>query len=155
VGDALAFTVELSEKPIREEIELALREIRVGSTAEEALLAAAGRAGAPALDVVVSTLIIGQKTGGDLPRILEVTSASLRELKRLEEHTNKVTRDPKRGFVAATLVSIGAIVVVGRIIPGFLERLLTTPKGQVVLLYCVAAFAGAVLFAWRAMQKSV
>ena len=69
VADAVRLTLDVTPQPIKNEIETALREVRVGSTIEEALLATAARAGSPALDVVVSALLIGQKTGGDLPRI--------------------------------------------------------------------------------------
>ena len=100
LGDAVRFSLEVTSKPMHQEIDVALREVRVGSTLEEALLAAASRARSPALDVVVSALLIGQRTGGDLPRILEGTAASLRELKRLEEFTDRVTRSSKQSLAA-------------------------------------------------------
>jgi tight adherence protein B len=154
-GDALRFTAEVSAKPIREEIDLALREIHVGSTAEEALLSAAGRAGSPSLDIVVSTVIIGQKTGGDLPRILEGTAASLRELKRLEEYTDKVTRGPKQALFLSVTLMVATLAMLPRILPHYFDPLLTTSKGQIIVLYCALIFGGALFFAWRITRKSI
>lgn len=155
VGDALRFTVEVTAKPIREEIEIALREIHVGSTAEEALLAAAGRAGSPTLDIVVSTVLIGQKTGGDLPRILEQTAASLRELKRLEEYTDKVTRAPKQALFLSVGLTLATMALLPRILPHYFDPLLTTTKGQLIVMYCALIFAFAVFYAWRITRKSI
>lgn len=155
VSDALRFTVEVIEKPIREEIDIALREIHVGSTAEEALLAVAGRADAPMLDIVVSTVLIGQKTGGDLPRILETSAASLRELKRLEEYTDKVTRDPKRGLALSVGIVVLTIGMLPKYIPGVLDPLFTTSKGQLAVLYAVLIFIGSLIFTWRVTRKSI
>lgn len=155
VGDALRFTAEVIERPLRDEILIALREMHVGSTAEEALLAAAGRAGAPSLDILVSTIVVGQKTGGDLPKTLQTTAASLRELKRLEEYTDKVTRDPKRALVISFTVLCVTIAMIPRLLPHFLDPLFTTTKGQLVLLNAALLFVGAVIFAWRITRKSI
>lgn len=155
VGDALRFTVEVTAKPLRDEIEIALREIHVGSTAEEALLAAAGRSGSPALDIVVSTVLIGQKTGGDLPRILEQTAASLRELKRLEEYTDKVTRAPKQALVLSMVLTLATVAMLPRILPHYFDPLFTTTQGQLILMYCALIFAFALFYAWRITRKSI
>jgi tight adherence protein B len=155
VGEALRFTAEVTAKPLREEIETALREIHVGSTVEEALLATAGRSCSPALDVVVSALLIGQKTGGDLPRILEGTAGSLRELKRLEEHTDKVLRGAKISLAMTTGLTAVLAGVMARFVPGFFDPLLRTTHGRVILIQCAAAYLFALYLGWRFTRKSI
>lgn len=155
VGDALRLTLDVTALPMRQEIATALGEVRVGSTLEEALLATAARAGSPALDVVVSALLIGQKTGGDLPRILEGTATSLRELKRLEELTDRVTRSAKQSLAVAASITAGLAVMLPRVMPGFLDPVVTTTKGQVVLLQCVLVYFFALFLGWRFTRKSI
>lgn len=155
VGDAVRLTIGITSRPLRDEMETALREVRVGSTLEEALLAAAARAGAPALDVVVSALIIGQKTGGDLPRILETTAASLRELKRLEELTDRVTRSAKQSLAVAACITAGLAIVLPRVMPGFFDPLRATTKGQIVAVQCALVYAFAIFLGWRFTRKSI
>lgn len=155
LGDAVRFTLDVTSKPMREEIETALREVRVGSTLEEALLATAVRAKAPALDVVVSALLIGQKTGGDLPRILEGTASSLRELKRLEELTDRVTRSAKQSLAVAACITGGLALSLPYVMPGFFEPLLHTAKGQLIAAQCGAVYSFALYLGWRFTRKSI
>lgn len=155
VGDAIRLTLDVTSRPIRDEVETALREVRVGSTLEEALLATAARAGAPALDVVVSALLIGQKTGGDLPRILEGTAASLRELKRLEELTDRVTSSAKQSLAVAACITAGLAIMLPRVMPGFFDPLRNTTKGQLIAVQCAAVYLFAVFLGWRFTRKSI
>lgn len=155
VGDAVRLTLDVTPMPIKSEIDTALREVRVGSTMEEALLATAARAGAPALDVVVSALLIGQKTGGDLPRILEGTAGSLRELKRLEELTERVTRSAKQSLAVAASITLGLAIMLPRVMPGFFEPLRHTVKGQLIAAQCAAVYAFAVFLGWKFTRKSI
>lgn len=155
VGDALRLTLDVTSKPMKDEIQTALSEVRVGSTLEEALLAAAARAGAPALDVVVSALLIGQKTGGDLPSILEGTAGSLRELKRLEELTDRVTRSAKQSLAVAACITAGLAIMLPRVMPGFFDPLATTMKGRLIAVQCAGVYALAVFLGWRFTRKSI
>jgi tight adherence protein B len=155
VGDAVRLTLDVTPQPIKGEIDTALREVRVGSTLEEALLATAARAGAPALDVVVSALLIGQKTGGDLPRILEGTASSLRELKRLEELTERVTSSAKQSLAVAASITAGLAIMLPRVMPGFFEPLRHTVKGQLIAAQCAAVYAFAVFLGWKFTRKSI
>ena len=155
LGDAIRFSLEVTSKPMHQELDTALREVRVGSTLEEALLAAAARAGSPALDVVVSALLIGQRTGGDLPRILEGTAASLRELKRLEEFTDRVTRSAKQSVIVAACITAGLAIMLPRVMPGFFDPLLASTKGHLVAAQCAAVYAFALFLGWRFTRKSI
>lgn len=155
LGDAVRFSLEVTSKPMYEEIDVALREVRVGSTLEEALLAAASRARSPALDVVVSALLIGQRTGGDLPRILEGTAASLRELKRLEEFTDRVTRSSKQSLAVAACITGGLAIMLPRVMPGFFDPLTTTTKGQLLAAQCALVYLFALVLGWRFTRKSI
>ena len=70
--------------PLKEEVELATKEMRVGSSLDQALLNMAGRVGSRQLDSALSAVLIGRQIGGDLPHILETTASTLREMARLE-----------------------------------------------------------------------
>lgn len=155
VGDAVRLTAEVTAKPLRDEIDTALREIHVGSNVEAALLAACGRAGSPALDVVVSATLVGHKTGGDLPRILEGTASSLRELKRLEEFTDKTTRSARQALFVMSALTIGIMIFLPRMMPSLFDPLFSTSRGQILLLECGAAFVAAFYMAWRITRKSI
>ncbi len=70
--------------PMRLEIDRLLKEMRVGSTLEQALLNMSSRVRSPDLDAALSALLIGLQVGGNLPVVLETTAATIREMMRLQ-----------------------------------------------------------------------
>jgi tight adherence protein B len=155
IGDALKSAADVTAKPLQDELKTMLRQIHVGSTLEEALLALSTRVQSSALDVVVSALLIGRQTGGDLPRILESTAASLRELKRLENHTDKVTRSAKQSLAVSALVTLGLAVALPQLFPGFLEPLRNTVKGQLYAVQMAFVYIFALYLGHRFTRKSI
>jgi tight adherence protein B len=149
IGDALRITVDVTQKPLRQELETALKQVRVGSTLEDALLGMSARAAAPSLDIVISTLLIGRQTGGDLPRILEGVAASLRELKRLEEMTEKTSNSAKQSVGLAAAIVVALALMLPQVMPGFFDPLRDTVKGQLIALQCVVVFFLALFLAYR------
>ncbi len=155
IGDALKGAADVTSKPLKDELNTVLRQVRVGSTIEEALLALSARVQSPALDVVVSALLIGRQTGGDLPRILEGTAGSLRELKRLEKMTDKVTRSAKQSLAISASVTFGLALMLPRLFPGFLDPLRTTMKGQIYAVQMIIVYLGALYLGYCFTRKSI
>ncbi|WP_394836804.1 type II secretion system F family protein [Pendulispora rubella] len=155
IGEALWITLDVTAKPLREELETALKQVRIGSTLEEALLAMTARAQSTSLDVVVSALLIGRQTGGDLPRILEGTAGSLRELKRLEELTEKVTLGARQSLLIAAAITACLAFFLPRVVPGFFDPLRDTVKGQLVVAQCVFMYFSALYLGYRFTRMDI
>jgi len=155
IGDAMKGATDVTASPLKQELQTTLRQVGVGSTMEEALLALSARVQSVALDVVVSALLIGRQTGGDLPRILEGTAGSLRELKRLEGHTEKVTRSAKQSLGVSAAVTAGIALMLPRMFPGFLDPLKYTVKGQIYAGQMIAVYLLALYLGWRFTRKSI
>jgi tight adherence protein B len=155
IGDALRGACDITSQPLKDEVSTSLQQMRVGSTLEEALLALSARSQSMALDIVVATLLTGRQTGGDLPRILEGTASSLRELKRLEEMTDKAMMTSKWAVYIAVVTVVGIVVTMEKMLPGFFEPLRTTAKGQIVAGQLALAFVFALYLAFRFTRKSV
>ncbi|MBS2012711.1 MAG: type II secretion system F family protein [Deltaproteobacteria bacterium] len=155
IGDAMRGATDVTAAPLKQELQTVLRQVGVGSTMEEALLALSTRVQSPALDVVVSALLIGRQTGGDLPRILENTASSLRDLKRLEALTHKVTRSAKQSLAVSASVTCGIAVMLPRLFPGFLDPLKDTVKGQIYAGQMIVVFLVALYLGYRFTRTSV
>ena len=80
---ALQATAGILQQPTRQEIEYVLKEMRVGSTLEQGLVAMSARVKSPWLDVAFSAVLIGLRVGGNLPVVLERTAMTIREMNRL------------------------------------------------------------------------
>jgi len=155
IGDAVRSAADVTAVPLKQELQTALRQVGVGSTMEEALLALSTRVQSTALDVVVSALLIGRQTGGDLPRILEGTAGSLRDLKRLEGLTEKVTRSAKQSLAVSAAVTAGIAIMLPRMFPGFLDPLRTTLKGQIYAGQMIAVYLLALYLGYRFTRTSI
>jgi tight adherence protein B len=81
---ALAALAPVLPFPMRLEIDRLLKEMRVGSTLEQAILNMSSRVKSPDLDAALSSLLIGLQVGGNLPAVLETTAATIREMMRLQ-----------------------------------------------------------------------
>ena len=155
IGDAMRGATDVTAAPLKQELQVVLRQVGVGSTMEEALLALSTRVQSTALDVVVSALLIGRQTGGDLPRILEGTAVSLRDLKRLEGLTDKVTRSAKQSLAVSAAVTGGIAIMLPRMFPGFLDPLRTTLKGQIYAGQMIVVYLLALYLGYRFTRKSI
>ncbi|HSO33461.1 MAG TPA: type II secretion system F family protein [Labilithrix sp.] len=80
---ALQATAAVLQQPTRQEIEHILKEMRVGSTLEQGLVAMSARVKSRWIDVAFSAVLIGLRVGGNLPVVLERTAATIREMNRL------------------------------------------------------------------------
>jgi tight adherence protein B len=155
IGDAMKGATDVTAVPLKQELQTCLRQVGVGSTMEEALLALSARVGSTSLDVVVSALLIGRQTGGDLPRILEGTAASLRDLKRLEGLTDKTTRTAKQSLGVSAAVTAGIAIMLPRMFPGFLDPLRDTVKGQLYAGQMIAVYLLALYLGYRFTRKNI
>ena len=95
ISSAFVSVQAILRAPLRDEVELAIKEMRVGSTLEQALLNMAGRVGSRQLDSALSAIVIGRQIGGNLPTILETTAGTLREMARLEGVVKTKTAEGK------------------------------------------------------------
>jgi len=127
----------LLPSPIREEVELCVKEMKVGSTLDQALLNMGGRINSRQLDTALSAILIGRQLGGDLPRILDTTANTMREMIRLEGVVKTKTAEGK-----AQLWVLGAFpfifaVVLSTMEPGFYD-----PLKKPVAGWAIAGVAG-------------
>lgn len=94
-GAALEASVNVLPQPMRQEIERMLKEIRVGSTLEQALVNMSSRLKSTEIDAALSSLLIGLQVGGNLPQVLEGTASTIREMARLRGVVRTKTADSR------------------------------------------------------------
>jgi tight adherence protein B len=127
----------LLPSPMREEVELCVKEMKVGSTLDQALLNMGGRVASRQLDTALSAILIGRQLGGDLPRILETTAHTMREMIRLEGVVKSKTAEGK-----AQLWVLGAFPFVFALALNMMEPGFYDPLKKPVWGWVIAGFAG-------------
>lgn len=138
LGDAFASVQRLLPPPIQQEIELAVKEMRVGSTLDQALLFMATRVGSRQVDSALSAILIGRQIGGNLPKILDTTAATLREMHRLEGVVRTKTAEGKAQLWVLALTPAVLLLAFDAVKDGYFSPLTESVTGYVVII--VAAF---------------
>lgn len=150
IGNALAYTESLIAAPMDQEIGLALKEIRVGTTIDQALLNMSARIRSPQLDATLAGILIGRQVGGDLPRILETTAETLREIARLQGVVRSKTAEGKAQLAVLAVFPAFLLVVFDLASPGYFSPLTQTFGGWIVIVIAVAFWVSSI-----AMARSV
>lgn len=133
-----------SASPLREEFGLALREIRMGASAEQALRLLAERVASEELRLFVTATELARQTGGNLAATYAAIATALRERFRLEGKLRAMTAQGRmQGWVVGVLPLLLAWIV-ARMRPDLVEPMLAHPFGwalvAAVLLLEIAGF---------------
>jgi tight adherence protein B len=132
ISAALNSVVPILQPPMREEVELATKEMKVGSTLDQALLHMAARIGSRSVDSALSAVLIGRQVGGNLGKVLETTALSLREMQRLEGVVRTKTAEGKMQLWVIGGLPVGIIVVMSLLQPGFFDPLQSSLFGYLL-----------------------
>jgi tight adherence protein B len=138
LGEALATSAVLTRAPTSEEIDLVLKEVRLGSPIDQALLHMGARVNSRLLWGAIATLLVARQTGGDVSRILEESAATLREMSRLEGVVKAKTADARAQAYVLAGMPFALLAAVHFIDPTWLDAL-----GSSALGYLIVGAAGA------------
>lgn len=136
LGNALAYVEPLMAAPLNEEIRLALKEMRVGTTLEQALLNVSARIQSVELDATLTGLLIARQVGGDLPKILETTAGTLREMTRLAGVVRTKTAEGKMQLFVVALFPVALLFGFDTLSPGYFSPLTEQPAGFFIIGIC-------------------
>jgi tight adherence protein B len=147
LGKAVAAVVERTKFPIRREFEIISNEHeRGGLTLEDALDRSRRRVKVESFNMICSALIINSAQGGDVLRVLEKMSTSIRELTRLRKkiitETTEVRAQEKIIIFMTPLFGI-LICLFDPVIPNILFN---TIPGNVILV--IVLFAQIIAVMW-------
>ncbi|MGC4093346.1 MAG: type II secretion system F family protein [Polyangiaceae bacterium] len=151
IGAALDYTQPLAAAPLDEELGLALKELRLGSSLDQSLLSMAGRVQSPKLDAALASLLIGRQVGGNLPEILETTAATLREMSRLQGVVRSKTAEGKSQLFVLALFPAALVFLFDWIKPNYFAPLMSSLVGALVGVLALGLWAGSVLLARKVL----
>lgn len=148
IADSLRQTADMSRGPLKQELELVLKELKLGNPLPEALKQMVLRVGSPILSAVVTIILIGRRTGGELPGVLEETAGSLRERMRLEGVLRKQTAMGRSQMVILFVSPPIIVFLFEKADPGFFRPLLEGGfLGQMVICAAALMWLGALFSA--------
>jgi len=155
IGNALAYTQPLLAPPLDVEVGLCLKEMRLGNTVDQALLSMAGRIKSAQLDAALSGLLIGRQVGGDLPKILERTAATLREMARLQGVVRSKTAEGKAQVTVLAIFPAFVLLLFDTVSRGYFEPLTASILGWCVIVISLGLWLGSVVVARKVLAVDI
>jgi tight adherence protein B len=140
VGEAIASTVALVPEPFSEEVDLLVKEIRLGAPLDRAVGALARRINSTVVSGALSTILVARRTGGDLPKTLERASAALRESARLEGVLRTKTAEGRGQVMVLASVPFVLCVIIAWLDRSWFDPMLHHRIGKMILLSCAGAW---------------
>jgi tight adherence protein B len=155
IGAAFNSVVAVVSDPIKSEVDLAVKEMKVGSTLDQALLHMASRVGSRQLDSALSAILIGRQVGGNLPKVLETTANTLREMRRLEGVVKTKTAEGKAQLWVIALLPFGMLVGLNLLFPGYFEPLTKSIIGYLLIAFCAVSWVTSIVLARKILNVDI
>lgn len=147
VGRALQILQSSLSAPLDAEVAQVLQELRVGSSLDQALLNFSWRVESPALDALLSSILIARKVGGDLSNVLETTAATLREMMRLEGVLRSKTAQARTQMWVLACIPPGIVLAFETVTPGYYRPMTSDTIGLLALCVAALAWIGSIMMA--------
>lgn len=134
IMQAMEHVVANGESPISEEFETMLHQTRVGVGFQEAMRNMERRVGSDDLTLVVLSIEIARKTGGNLTEIFASISHTIRERMRIEKRIDTLTAQGRLQGRVLSLMPIVIGFVLHMMEPGLFGPFLKSITGVICLL---------------------
>ena len=129
--------VEEMPDPIRHEFGIVLGENKMGVAFDEALNRLYKRMVSPALQQMVSAILLSRETGGNLPVIFTRIVSTIRERRKIEENLNVLTVQGKLQALVMSGLPVGFFFLVQATNPKYFQVMMNTDMGRLLLAVAV------------------
>ena len=151
ISQAFESVAESDMHPISDEFALLLQQMRVGMSFDEALASLESRIGSDDLTLVVTSIDIARKTGGNLTEIFDRISDTIRARMRIERKVRTLTAQGRLQGLVVSLMPLFLCVVMTVMKPGMMIPFLTSANG----IACLAVASAMVLAGWLVIRRIV
>jgi tight adherence protein B len=155
LGEALQSSAKLIRPPFSEELDLVIKENKLGTPLDQALLNMSTRIKSRIISSSLATVLVGRQTGGDLPSILEQSASTLREMARLEGVVRTKTAEGKMQATVLAVIPFVLLFALHQVDNNWLRPLFQTTIGYVVLMAATILWASAILVARRILTVDI
>src|SRR5690606_23193546 len=145
IPQGLELAVKELPAPIRNELGIVVQELKLGRHLEGALQELLKRVYSQDLHVFVNALIIQQRSGGDLARVMAQMASTMEERKIVGQIMRSVMAQSRYSAYMLPIVSMFVIFVLSRMIDGFFD-LFTSVFGMIIAgIFIVLQISGILL----------
>ena len=103
----------------------------------------------PAMQQMVTAILLARETGGNLPNIFTRIVNSTRERKKIEKNLQTLTVQGKIQAVVMTGLPVFFFFTVSGSNPHFFDTMFNSPKGQQLLMICIVLWILGAVSIWK------
>jgi tight adherence protein B len=126
-----------------------LGENKMGVSLEESLNHLYNRMPSPALQQVITAILLARETGGNLPAIFTRIVSSIREHRKIQSQIETLTLQGKIQGVVMSLLPIGFFFVIYSTNPSFFQHMFKSPTGRAMLIYATFSEVIGAFMIWK------
>ncbi|MFE6024356.1 type II secretion system F family protein [Streptomyces niveus] len=138
---ALVMASEELDNPAGEELRRVADQLAIGHTLEDALDELAERLPSRELVVLVTTLVLSSRAGGQVVTSLRNLTETLEERKETRREVKTVLSQIQVTALAVPLIGLGFLLLINNMTPGALDKMTGATVGQVGTILAFALYA--------------
>jgi tight adherence protein B len=141
---ALKSVTEEAESPIKDEMEMVLKEMQYGSSLEDSLNSLKERMPSEDLDLMIQAILIQRQVGGNLATVLDKIVETIRDRTKIQGQIKTLTAQGKLSGIVIALLPLILGLFIYTIDPEYIGTLFNHPIG--IGLIFAAAVSGIIGF---------
>ncbi|MBO7167005.1 MAG: type II secretion system F family protein [Kiritimatiellae bacterium] len=151
INQAFESIVQTGDKPISQEFNVFLQQLRVGMSFEEALNSMERRVQSDDLTLVCTSIDIARKTGGNLTEIFDRISETIRGRMRIESRVKTLTAQGRFQGLIVSLLPVALGIILTAIKPSMMIPFFMSVKGMLA----VGAMFALITIGWLIIRKII
>ena len=151
INQAFESVANTGDKPIAQEFNVLLQQMRVGLPFDAALASLDKRVGSDDLTLVCTSIDIARRTGGNLTDIFDKISETIRGRMRIERRVRTLTAQGRLQGIIVSLMPFVLGLAMTVMKPDVMRPFLTSLKGGI----CIGIAAALVLVGWLFIRKII
>ncbi len=151
INQAFESVANIGDKPIAQEFNVLLQQMRVGLPFDAALASLDKRVGSDDLTLVCTSIDIARRTGGNLTDIFDRISETIRGRMRIERRVRTLTAQGRLQGIIVSLMPFVLGLAMTVMKPDVMLPFLTSLKGGI----CIGIAAALVLVGWLFIRKII
>jgi tight adherence protein B len=137
---AIEAVVDEMPDPIKKEFGIVLGENKMGVSLEEALYHLYNRMPSPAVQQMITSILLARETGGNLPVIFQRIVTNIRETRKIQQNLDTLTIQGKIQGAVMSLLPIGFAYVVYTSNKRIFVHMFTSEIGKIMLMYAAVSW---------------
>ena len=134
INQAFESVVSTGEKPIAQEFNVFMQQLRVGMSFDEALASLEERVASDDLTLVCTSIDIARKTGGNLTEIFDRISDTIRGRMKIERRVKTLTAQGRFQGIIVSLLPVVLGIILTMIKPSMMMPFLLSAKGIIAVV---------------------